>query len=151
MRCLPPNALLPEREQKTKRGSMKTSQTVAQSGALTEPRMRSASLLRTSPRSGVSSGTASKIDKVATSASAISPAKQKRVRLKPESRDQLLERLRNPQLSLHEASILLRVSRATVRRYADAGRLQCLRTPGGQRRFYLRDIEQFYRQLKMRR
>ncbi len=129
---------------------MKTSQTVAPSGALTEPRLRSASLLRTSPRSGTSSGTASKIDKAA-SASVSTPAKQKRVRLKPESRDQLLERLRNPQLSLHEASILLRVSRATVRRYADAGRLQCLRTPGGQRRFYLRDIEQFYRQLKMRR
>ncbi|RYX83169.1 helix-turn-helix domain-containing protein [bacterium] len=130
---------------------MKTSQTVAPGGALTEPRSRSASLLRTSARSGVTSGAASKIEKNTAAASAGSPVKQKRVRLKPESRDQLLERLRNPQLSLHEASILLRVSRATVRRYADAGRLQCLRTPGGQRRFYLRDIEQFYRQLKMRR
>jgi excisionase family DNA binding protein len=73
------------------------------------------------------------------------------VRLKPESREQLLERLRNPQLSLHEASILLRVSRATVRRYADSGRLTCQRTPGGQRRFFLRDIETFYRQLKMKK
>ncbi len=73
---------------------------------------------------------------------------KKRVRLKPETREQLLERLRNPPLSLHETSILLRVSRATVRRYADAGRLPCLRTPGGQRRFALRDIENFYRQLK---
>ena len=128
---------------------MKTSQTVASASALSEPRLRSASLLRASSRSVTSSGTAPKIEKAAPPAGA--PAKQKRVRLKPESRDQLLERLRNPQLSLHEASILLRVSRATVRRYADAGRLQCLRTPGGQRRFYLRDIEQFYRQLKMRR
>ncbi len=76
---------------------------------------------------------------------------KKRVRLKPETREQLLERLRNPPLSLHETSILLRVSRATVRRYADAGRLPCLRTPGGQRRFALRDIETFYRQLKARR
>jgi excisionase family DNA binding protein len=76
---------------------------------------------------------------------------KKRVRLKPESRDQLLERLRNPQLSLHEASILLRVSRATVRRYADSSRLPCQRTPGGQRRFFLRDIEMFYRQLKTKR
>ncbi|HEX9995641.1 MAG TPA: helix-turn-helix domain-containing protein [Abditibacterium sp.] len=76
---------------------------------------------------------------------------KKRVRLKPESREQLLERLRNPQLSLHEASILLRVSRATVRRYADSGRLTCQRTPGGQRRFFLRDIETFYRQLKMKK
>jgi excisionase family DNA binding protein len=73
---------------------------------------------------------------------------KKRVRLKPESREQLLDRLRNPQLSLHEASILLRVSRATVRRYADSSRLPCQRTPGGQRRFFLRDIELFYRQLK---
>ncbi|HEX8464718.1 MAG TPA: helix-turn-helix domain-containing protein [Abditibacterium sp.] len=76
---------------------------------------------------------------------------KKRVRLKPESREQLLERLRNPELSLHEASILLRVSRATVRRYADAGRLTCQRTPGGQRRFFLRDIEMFYRQLKLKK
>lgn len=76
---------------------------------------------------------------------------KKRVRLKPETREQLLERLRNPPLSLHETSILLRVSRATVRRYADAGRLPCLRTPGGQRRFALRDIEAFYRQLKSKR
>ena len=130
---------------------MKTSQTVASANALSEPRSRSASLLRASSRSVVSPATAPKSEKVTSSASAGAPVKQKRVRLKPESRDQLLERLRNPQLSLHEASILLRVSRATVRRYADAGRLQCLRTPGGQRRFYLRDIEQFYRQLKMRR
>ena len=116
--------------------------------------MRSASLLRASARSGASSGTASKTEKPAPDApppAPPAPPVKKRVRLKPESREQLLERLRNPQLSLHEASILLRVSRATVRRYADAGRLQCLRTPGGQRRFYLRDIETFYRQLKMRR
>ncbi len=78
-------------------------------------------------------------------------APKKRVRLKPETPEQLLERLRNPQLSLHEASILLRVSRATVRRYADSGRLNCQRTPGGQRRFYLRDIESFHRQLKLKR
>ena len=78
-------------------------------------------------------------------------APKKRVRLKPETPEQLIERLRNPQLSLHEASILLRVSRATVRRYADSGRLNCQRTPGGQRRFFLRDIENFYRQLKLKR
>ena len=131
---------------------MKTSQSVASANTLTEPRLRSASLLRASSRASASSGTAPKTEKSAVSAPpASAPVKQKRVRLKPESRDQLLERLRNPQLSLHEASILLRVSRATVRRYADAGRLQCLRTPGGQRRFYLRDIELFYRQLKLRR
>lgn len=68
-----------------------------------------------------------------------------RVRLKPESRTQLIERLRNPQLSLHETAILLRVSRVTVRRYADAGRLPCCRTPGGQRRFFLQDVTRFLR------
>ena len=78
-------------------------------------------------------------------------APKKRVRLKPETPEQLTERLRNPQLSLHEASILLRVSRATVRRYADSGRINCQRTPGGQRRFFLRDIENFYRQMKLKR
>jgi excisionase family DNA binding protein len=88
--------------------------------------------------------------KSGSSKSAASAVK-KRVRLRPETREQLLERLRNPTLSLHEASILLRVSRATVRRYADSGRLPCLRTTGGQRRFTLRDIENFYRQLKLKR
>jgi len=133
---------------------MNKTSTVATTGATpTSDGRRSASLLRSAARSGAPSGTATKSDKSASpsSPSTAAPPVKKRVRLKPESREQLLERLRNPQLSLHEASILLRVSRATVRRYADAGRLQCLRTPGGQRRFYLRDIETFYRQLKMRR
>ena len=73
-----------------------------------------------------------------------------RVRLKPESRQELLERLRNPQLSLHEVSILLRVCRATVRRYADSGHLPCSRTPGGQRRFFLKDVEAFYKQNRLK-
>jgi len=73
-----------------------------------------------------------------------------RIRLKPETRRQFLERLRNSQLSLHEVSILLRVSRATVRRYTDTGRLQCVRTPGGQRRFHLRDVESFNRRAKFK-
>jgi excisionase family DNA binding protein len=76
---------------------------------------------------------------------------KRRQRLKRETREQLLERLRNPQLSLHEAAILLKVCRATVRRYADSGQLPHVRTDGGQRRFYLRDIEMFYRQLKMKK
>lgn len=88
---------------------------------------------------------------VATAKAPSAQAVKKRVRLKPETREQLLERLRNPALSLHETSILLRVSRATVRRYADSGRLPCQRTPGGQRRFYLRDIEMFYRMLKTKK
>ena len=99
------------------------------------------SVAKKAPPDGAPSKTASKAGDDA----------KKRVRLKPETREQLLERLRNPPLSLHETSILLRVSRATVRRYADAGRLPCLRTPGGQRRFALRDIETFYRALKTKR
>ena len=79
------------------------------------------------------------------------PERKTRQRLKRETREQLLERLRNPQLSLHEASILLRVCRATVRRYADSGQLAHVRTAGGQRRFFLRDIEAFYRQIKSKK
>ncbi|RYG64179.1 helix-turn-helix domain-containing protein [bacterium] len=110
-----------------------------------------------SAQASISEATNQPTVKVTARRKATSPAKgseetesdtKKRVRLKPESREQLLDRLRNPQLSLHEASILLRVSRATVRRYADSSRLPCQRTPGGQRRFFLRDIEVFYRQLK---
>lgn len=76
--------------------------------------------------------------------------KAKRERLKPETRSQLLARLLNPELSLHEASILLGVCRATVRRYADSKQLPCARTPGGQRRFYLRDVEMFYKRLRLK-
>lgn len=71
----------------------------------------------------------------------------KRQRLTTETREQLLERIRNPLLNLDEAAIILRVCKATVRRYADSGLLPHVRTPGGQRRFYYRDIEAFYRQL----
>jgi excisionase family DNA binding protein len=71
--------------------------------------------------------------------------------LKRESREQLLERLRNPQLSLHEAAILLRVCRATVRRYADSGQLPHVRTQGGQRRFNLREVEALYKQLRTKK
>lgn len=76
---------------------------------------------------------------------------KKRQRLKRESREQLLERLRNPQLSLHEAAILLRVCRATVRRYADSGQLPHVRTQGGQRRFNLREVEALYKQLRTKK
>ncbi len=70
----------------------------------------------------------------------------RRVRLTTESRDQLVERLKNPLVNLDEAAILLRVCRTTVRRYADAGLLPHIRTEGGQRRFYFKDIESFYLQ-----
>lgn len=72
---------------------------------------------------------------------------KKRVRLKPETREQLIERLQNPQLSLHEAAILLGKSRASVRRYSDNGRLKNVRTQGGQRRFYLQDVVSLHRKI----
>lgn len=46
----------------------------------------------------------------------------------------------DPELSLHEAAALLNVSKATVRRYTDQGKLVCFRTRGGQRRFKLSDV-----------
>jgi hypothetical protein len=71
----------------------------------------------------------------------------KRVRSKPETRAQLLDRLINPTISLHEASIILDVCTATVRRYTDMGLLPHQRTEGGQRRFRLRDVLALSREL----
>lgn len=69
-----------------------------------------------------------------------------RQRIRLETRSEMLERLTNPQISLHEASVILRVCGATVRHYSDAGYLPHLRTPGGQRRFYLKDVMAFLRE-----
>jgi excisionase family DNA binding protein len=74
-------------------------------------------------------------------------SKKTRQRVKPETRAQLLERLVNPQISLHEASVLLRVCPATVRRYTQSGRLPHVRTAGGQRRFRFRDVMALSREL----
>ena len=63
-----------------------------------------------------------------------------RVRLRPETRAQMLARLTNPMISLHEASVILGVCSATVRRYSDLGTLPHVRTQGGQRRFRLREV-----------
>lgn len=71
----------------------------------------------------------------------------KRVRLKPETREELIERLHNPPLTLHETSILLGKSRATVRRYNNEGKLSCQRTQGRQWFFRLRDVLAFLSQL----
>ena len=54
-----------------------------------------------------------------------------------ESREEIIRRLLDPELSLHEAAAVLNLSKATVRRYTDHGKLSCLRTHGGQRRFRL--------------
>ncbi len=60
-----------------------------------------------------------------------------------ERRDELVQRLLDPTLNLHEAAVLLGVCRTTVRRYTDRGLLRCFRTPGNQRRFNLSDILDF--------
>ncbi len=60
-----------------------------------------------------------------------------------ESREELMRRLMDPQLSLEETSRLLGVVPATVRRYTNKGWLQHYRTVGGQRRFKLSDIVKF--------
>ena len=54
-----------------------------------------------------------------------------------ESREEIIRRLLDPELSLHEAAAVLNLSKATVRRYTDQGKLACLRSEGGQRRFRL--------------
>lgn len=74
----------------------------------------------------------------------------RRQRQKPETRAQMLERLTNPLITLHEASVLLKVCSATVRHYSDNGALQHQRTAGGQRRFYLRDVLNLMRERESR-
>jgi excisionase family DNA binding protein len=91
---------------------------------------------------GPSSGGHPEIDRTPDS-----KPRQTRQRLKPETRAQLLERLINPQITLHEASVLLKVCPATVRRYTQSGRLPDIRTAGGQRRFRFRDVMALAREL----
>jgi len=47
----------------------------------------------------------------------------------------------NDDLTRQEVAVLLRVSRDTISRWAEEGRLPFWTTPGGQRRFRRRDIE----------
>lgn len=60
-----------------------------------------------------------------------------------ESRQELIKRLLDPELSLEETSRLLGVCPATVRRYTNRKWLAHHRTTGGQRRFRLSDIVKF--------
>jgi excisionase family DNA binding protein len=63
----------------------------------------------------------------------------------------MLERLTNPTISLYEASVLLDVCSATVRRYTNSGVLPHERTEGGQRRFRLRDVLALVREMDSRK
>ncbi len=60
-----------------------------------------------------------------------------------QTRDELVERLLDPVLTLQETAILLDVCPTTVRRYTNRGVLNCFRTPGNQRRFRLSDVISF--------
>ena len=77
----------------------------------------------------------------------VTPTRQ-RVRQRPETRMQMLERLTNPTISLYEASVLLDVCSATVRRYTNSGVLPHVRTEGGQRRFRLYDVLVLMREME---
>jgi len=63
-----------------------------------------------------------------------------------ETREEIIRRVLDPELTLHEAAAVLNLSKATVRRYTDQGRLPCLRTGGGQRRFRLSALLTFLEQ-----
>jgi excisionase family DNA binding protein len=60
-----------------------------------------------------------------------------------ESREDLIRRLLDPELTLEEVSRLLGVCPATVRRYTNRGWLGHHRTQGGQRRFRLSSLVRF--------
>ncbi len=60
-----------------------------------------------------------------------------------ETRQQLIRRLLDPELTLEEVSRLLGVCPATVRRYTNRGWLGHHRTQGGQRRFRLSGVVKF--------
>ena len=59
------------------------------------------------------------------------------------SREELIKKLLDPELSLEETSRLLGVCPATVRRYTNRGWLHHHRTEGGQRRFRLSNVVKF--------
>ncbi len=60
-----------------------------------------------------------------------------------ETREELIRRLLDPELTLEEVSRLIGVCPATVRRYTNRGWLEHHRTPGGQRRFRLSSVVRF--------
>lgn len=72
----------------------------------------------------------------------LGPVRPRRPGRKPltESREEIIRRLMDPELTLHEAAAILNLSKATLRRYTDSGKLAHRRTAGGQRRFRFSDV-----------
>ena len=60
-----------------------------------------------------------------------------------ESREDLVQRLVDPTLTLEETAMLLGVCPTTVRRYTNKNQLRHFRTGGNQRRFRLSDVLEF--------
>jgi len=58
-------------------------------------------------------------------------------------REELIDKLLDPVISLDQAATLIGVCKTTVRRYTNRGELDCLRTPGLQRRFKLSQVLDF--------
>lgn len=70
-------------------------------------------------------------------------ARQRFTRKSKLDREELIEKLLDPIISLEEAATLIGVCKTTVRRYTNKGDLDCLRTPGSQRRFKLSQVLDF--------
>ncbi|HEY3267096.1 MAG TPA: helix-turn-helix domain-containing protein [Armatimonadota bacterium] len=60
-----------------------------------------------------------------------------------ETREELIQRLLDPQLTLEETSRILNVCPTTVRRYTNRGLLKQERTPGNHRRFRFSNVLEF--------
>jgi excisionase family DNA binding protein len=58
-------------------------------------------------------------------------------------REELIDKLLDPVISLEEAATLIGVCKTTLRRYTNSGELECIRTPGQQRRFKLSQVLEF--------
>jgi excisionase family DNA binding protein len=78
--------------------------------------------------------------------------KARRKRRNPrKTRENLIENLLDPIISLDEAAVILNVCKTTVRRYTNGDQLECLRTPGNQRRFKLSKVLEFLEEKDGRR
>ena len=116
------------------------------SPAKAAPKTNASPPKKSAPRRTPSTPAAIEAERAVEKAEADLCCSVERQRIIPETRAEMLERLTNPIISLHETSVILRVCGATVRHYCDVGYLPHCRTPGGQRRFYLREVLAFLRQ-----